>query len=1272
MKLLRFFLQHSLRDMWRNRSRTLFALICVATGVSAVVALRTISFMVQDELTTNLAELNRGDIRLNASRRVPEIVELSPQNEPVFTRAAVDLVREWAAREGVAVSEARTGSLVQVRKLSGGEVGAIGALLALYVDPATYPFYGAIILNEPPGATLNDVMGGGGEVAAWARGVLPQLSTIGIGVLPGGGMGQGASWSAYSSHTATHMIPVVISSKLTRSMGMGLKIGDVLRLGAADTLFVVSGIARSDSETLFTTPQTIFLDYLYVPFNALALQGEPALPNQIFLRVPLGRDISRAEEGLIEFLDRATGGDTDIDEKLYRTTVPSLEEESSEAADVIDDMILAMGLSSLLIGGIGIVNTMLVVVSRRTVEIAVLKTLGLKAYRVTQLFLVEALLMGLVGSLLGVVLGVALSYMVKGVGETAFSLSLEWRLYPEAMLSGVFLGVVVTGLFGFLPTLVAGQVRPAVVLRPNEAQMPAAGLIQLLVTLIVMIVVLGLLADSVVNDALTISPVYMLVGGGALVGLFGGVIVANTRLGKPLPDHYTFRLSRRYEQLDHWLVGGAGRLVSAVPLRTGRTIDRMARGRSAITAGVRTFRQIVLLYGAVAVGAALASLIMLILSEVWLPFGWGAEKPPGNIVTAWNRGAVGWVAGWALLTLLVAALVRTGGRSLGAIIGLGSLGATFGGAFGLLLGNGFQAFFRDTAIWSSLSEMATGVVLVEGALVILSGVYVGYWLLVWGAGKLPPSALIGLSGLVLVGVVLLAGRLATSRGPATLLTLAGTVALAMVIVRVRQLDAPSPGDAAAATGTRATTNSTGGRRFVWLMAAVLLIGILLAAGRGLSNVPVVLAVWFAGAALLWWRVGRRYHVDARLILREMSGRRSRVASTLLGLSVGIAGLSVVALSTNAATRLLEGQLGEGAEGNLLIVARQAEQGEAVRTVLEEDSRVQSFAQFTTYRGVLMAINGETVERPADQNADEEGNGEGASSEPVEAGVGTFLSERARLEDLPDYRMKSGRILDEDDVGSHRMVIRESFFTEELGIVTGDRLLYKFENQPGEQDDRLIMFTVVGIISRNSKRSGLDDFGDQFVVPPRTLSDEGVLPFYVVTVAAVDESSEEFMGGVLQRVADVPGTVAFELGALTQLVENLIEQLEAIPTLVAWLALVAGTAIIANTVALATQERRRQIGVMKAVGLKGRRVLGMLIIENGLIGLLAGLIGVGVGFLLTVVVVLASESPGELRDVIDVETMGWLLLMSIAVAVGAAILSAWNAAAEKPMNVLRYE
>jgi len=53
-------------------------------------------------------------------------------------------------------------------------------------------------------------------------------------------------------------------------------------------------------------------------------------------------------------------------------------------------------------------------------------------------------------------------------------------------------------------------------------------------------------------------------------------------------------------------------------------------------------------------------------------------------------------------------------------------------------------------------------------------------------------------------------------------------------------------------------------------------------------------------------------------------------------------------------------------------------------------------------------------------------------------------------------------------------------------------------------------------------------------------------------------------------------------------------------------------------------------------------------------------------------VLATRNPDELRETIEFSTVGWLLMMSIGVAVGAATLSAWNAAAEKPMNVLRYE
>ena len=180
------------------------------------------------------------------------------------------------------------------------------------------------------------------------------------------------------------------------------------------------------------------------------------------------------------------------------------------------------------------------------------------------------------------------------------------------------------------------------------------------------------------------------------------------------------------------------------------------------------------------------------------------------------------------------------------------------------------------------------------------------------------------------------------------------------------------------------------------------------------------------------------------------------------------------------------------------------------------------------------------------------------------------------------------------------------------------------------------------------------------------------PEGTATIALIDQSDARYMDQVMVALAAVPGVIVFELDALTQLAKSLLEQLNAIPTLVAWLALVAGTAIIANTVALAVQERRRQIAVMKAIGLKGWRALAMLLVENGLIGLLAGVIGTGVGFGVTVVVVLASPSPGDLQRIIEFGTMGWLVLMSIAVAIGAAMLSAWGAVREKPLHVLRYE
>lgn len=1240
-KFFVFAVVHSLRDMWRNRGRTLFALVCVATGVAAVVALRTLAFMVGDELTSNLAELNRGDIRVYASTGVPELVELA-NGQPVFTQETVDLFEEWAAYEGVQVMFARMSGVAQVKpeRADGQTLSTPG--ITLYVDGRRYPFYTTIPLDAPSGTTFAEALR-----------------------MPDGG----------------GPVPVVISKTLSRQTRLGLQVGDAVRLGASETEFVVAGIAPVEAETVLTVPQTAFLDYLYLPFEALPLMGEPPLPDEVYVKAPAGADINEVESSLIAYLQGGIEAETDFGEQLNRATVPELEAQNEETAEVIDDMILVMGLSSLLIGGIGIINTMLVVVSRRTLEIAVLKTLGLKAYRVTALFLVEALLLGLIGSLVGLALGLVLSYLIRDVGETAFTITLEWRLYPEALWSGLFLGIVMTGLFGFLPTLIAGQVRPAVVLRPNEAQMPAAGLLQMLVTLVVMITVIGLLVDSIVEGAITYGPVYMIAGAGALVGLFAGIIIANTRLGKPLPDYFTFRLARRFERLENGITAVAGALFGWLPLARWQGVPLRERGRAALTALIRGLRQIVLLYGALAVGAALASGIMLVASELWLPFGIGDVEPANDIVYALEQGDLAWVIAWLALTLVIGGLIRGLARSMVGVIALSSLGVTVGGLIGLLGGRVLETALFGTGVWDVLAEMSTGVVLVEGALALLGAIYVGYWLLVWAVGKLPPVVLMALVSIVLVSLVagIVAGAMLLGDGAVIVLVVLALVIWLAIRLRVWQVWTP---DAVPAEGNgrQAAMNEiaqTAARGTSMMMLGVVLLGggFLIADAFGSPEwwggalVMLVMAIW------LWRYLRRSYAVDGRLILREMSGRRGRVASTLLGLSVGIAGLALVSLTTGAVSQLLRVQLDESAEGNLVVFGTRPEFGSEIGATLDAQEDVESFSQFTSYSGVLLAINGEKVgmrDTPHGLSDEEREQRENSTFERTERGFSMALSERWNLDDLPDYDMKEGRKLTSEDIGQHRVMLRESFFSEQYDIHTGDRLMFLFENSPGEDDDVLLMLRVVGIISRNSEQTGLEDLGNVFSVPPETLSGQGIRSQGVVAIVQVDETDDEAIDRVKASVTEVPGVIAFELSAITQLLENLIEQLKAIPTLVAWLALLAGTAIIANTVALATQERRRQIGVMKAVGLKGRRVLGMLVIENGLIGLVAGLIGVGVGFVATVVLVLASQNPGQLREAIQVSTMGWLILMSIGVAIGAALLAAWSAAAEKPMNVLRYE
>ena len=159
---------------------------------------------------------------------------------------------------------------------------------------------------------------------------------------------------------------------------------------------------------------------------------------------------------------------TPVEVETAAARLPELE----DTTNVMGRVIMVAGLASLAIGGIDIFNTMLVIVGRRTQEIGVLKALGLKGRQVTLLFMAEGLALGFVGSVAGVVLGIALSLALTGLGERFLQTEVEWQLQAAPIYTGLVVGIVATTVFGFLPTLTASRVRTA---RIGVRPLPGAG-----------------------------------------------------------------------------------------------------------------------------------------------------------------------------------------------------------------------------------------------------------------------------------------------------------------------------------------------------------------------------------------------------------------------------------------------------------------------------------------------------------------------------------------------------------------------------------------------------------------------------------------------------------------------------------------------------------------------------------------------------------------------------------------------------------------------------
>jgi len=198
--------------------------------------------------------------------------------------------------------------------------------------------------------------------------------------------------------------------------------------------------------------------------------GEPVPVHEaLVVMAEPGRGADAIKPGVLDYLNTRS----DAREYLERDA-PTLGFVTLTQADITSfiqqqigqfgGFIGSIGFISLLVGSIGIANTMLVSVTERTREIGVMKATGAKRKDVLQLFLVEASLLCTVGALLGVLLGYLLGYALTQYGFFAnenLPLVFRWEWVPLAVGAGVLTGL----LSGLYPAWRAASANPVEALR---------------------------------------------------------------------------------------------------------------------------------------------------------------------------------------------------------------------------------------------------------------------------------------------------------------------------------------------------------------------------------------------------------------------------------------------------------------------------------------------------------------------------------------------------------------------------------------------------------------------------------------------------------------------------------------------------------------------------------------------------------------------------------------------------------------------------------------
>jgi putative ABC transport system permease protein len=376
------------RELRASRSKFLFVILSVAIGVAALTGVRGFSESFQKELLDQARSIMSADLSARMFRLI------TPQEN-----AKLDALTDSKGVERTSVTET-----VSMASLQGDPVPLLVSLKV--VDPAKYPFYGAVTLS--PAGDLRTML--------------------------------------------TDSSVVVDDNLLVR---LRAKVGDSLKIGGQ--FFRIAAVIEKEPDRLTAgvgLGPRVMMTRAAVDKTGLLQAGSRATERYLFKLGPQSGKVAAVRGDLEKILP-----DSQITD--FRETSPAL----SEGLDHATGLLSLICLVAMVLGAIGVGMAMRAHLQQRIDILAIMKSIGARSSDILRIYLLQTLLLGTVGALLGIVLGLGVEWALPFFFGKLLPIQPPLRLPVRSVSAAFGTGILTTVLFCLPPLLDVRKIRPSIVLR---------------------------------------------------------------------------------------------------------------------------------------------------------------------------------------------------------------------------------------------------------------------------------------------------------------------------------------------------------------------------------------------------------------------------------------------------------------------------------------------------------------------------------------------------------------------------------------------------------------------------------------------------------------------------------------------------------------------------------------------------------------------------------------------------------------------------------------